>query len=474
MLSYRAGGTRLCDGLHRREWLRVGGLGAFGLSLGQLMHSRAAALDHDARLMRSFGRAKACIVLFMLGGPPQHETWDPKPSAPIEIRGPLGSIPTATPGLHVGELMPMTARLTDRIAVLRAMSTNDNAHSSSGYWMLTGRPHAPTNSENATPGAPNDWPCLAAMVRHLRGDRGSLPGAVRLPEEIWNTGRIVWPGQDAGWLGDAADPWLVTCDPAQPDFQVGDIALPSDVNAQRLMQRRHLLNSMNGRTVAERSSERLQAAPSRWSNFQNKAIDLLQSDSARRAFAIEQETEAVRERYGRNRFGQSVLLARRLVEAGVSLVQVNWTRWANDDNAAPAWDTHANNAKRCKEALMPPMDQAYSALINDLSERGMLDETLIVWMGEFGRSPKINAAGGRDHWGHVFSVALAGGGATGGVVYGQSDRHGGYPIEGRVEPQDLTATIFHLLGHMPETQMIDKVGRPLAISTGKVIEPIVG
>lgn len=472
MLSYRDSGTRLCDGMRRREWLRVGGLSAFGLSIGNLMAGRSGATDN--RLQSSFGRAKACIVLFMLGGPPQHETWDPKPLAPIEIRGPLGTIATATPGLQVGQCMPLTAKLTDRIAVLRAMSTNDNAHSSSGYWMLTGRPHAPTNSENATPGAPNDRPCLAAMVRHLRGDRGSLPGAVRLPEEIWNTGRIVWPGQDAGWLGDAADPWLVTCDPSQADFQVGDIALPADVSVQRLMQRQQLLQDMNGRGgLVSSPVSPLPAAQSRWSGFQHKAIELLQSESARQAFAIEQETATVRDRYGRNRFGQSVLLARRLVESGVSLVQVNWTRWPTDDNVAPAWDTHANNAKRCQEALMPPMDMAYSALIEDLTQRGMLDETLIVWMGEFGRSPKINAAGGRDHWGHVFSVALAGGGVQGGAVYGQSDRHGGYPIEGRVEPQDLSATIFHLLGYDPETQLMDQVGRPVALSNGKVIEAIV-
>ncbi|MCC6510862.1 MAG: DUF1501 domain-containing protein [Pirellulaceae bacterium] len=471
MLSYRDGGTRLCDGIRRREWLRIGGLSAFGLGLDNYLAVRSSAAD--AGLASSFGRAKACIVLFMLGGPPQHETWDPKPLAPTEIRGSFGTIPTATPGLRVGELMPLTARLTDRIAVLRAMSTNDNSHSSSGYWMLTGRPHAPTNSENARAGAPNDWPCMAAIMRHLRGDQGSLPGAVRLPEEIWNTGRIVWPGQDAGWLGDAADPWLVTCDPSQPDFQVGDISLPPDVDVQRLMQRRQLLDGMNARTIDAASTDQLPSVHSRWSGFQHKAIELLQSASAREAFAIDRETSAMRDRYGRNRFGQSVLLARRLVEAGVSLVQVNWTRWPTDTNMAPAWDTHAGNAKRCKEALMPPMDLAYSALIEDLSQRGMLDETLIVWMGEFGRSPKINAAGGRDHWGHVFSVALAGGGVQGGAVYGQSDRLGGYPIEGRAEPQDLSATIFHLLGYAPETQLIDKLGRPLAISTGKVIEPIV-
>ncbi len=477
MLSYRDGGTRLCDGIRRREWLRLGGLSAFGLGLNEWLAGRACA--RDASLPTSFGRAKACIVLFMLGGPPQHETWDPKPQAPAEIRGAFGAISTATPGLQVGQLMPLTARLTDRIAVLRAMSTGDNAHSSSGYWMLTGRPHAPTNSENATPGSPNDWPCMGAVVRHLKGDQGCMPGAIRLPEEIWNTGRIVWPGQDAGWLGDAADPWLVHCDPSQPDFQVGDIALPADVSVQRLLQRRQLLDGMNGQQNADAMAQSLikqaaakQAALARWSGYQQKAIELLQSQAARQAFAIEEETAATRERYGHNRFGQSVLLARRLVEAGVSLVQVNWTRWANDDNAAPAWDTHTKNAQRCKEALMPPMDLAYSALIEDLEQRGLLDETLIVWMGEFGRSPKINPAGGRDHWGHVFSVALAGGGVAGGSVFGQSDRQGGYPVDGRVDPSDLSATVFHLLGYAPETQLIDKLGRPLAISTGKVIESI--
>lgn len=468
MLSFRDQGARLCDGLKRREWLRVGGLSAFGLGMPHLLGAHAAAQTLPPIGASSFGRAKACIVLFMLGGPPQHETWDPKPLAPSEIRGELGSIRSATPGLHVGELMPKTARLTDRIAVLRAMATDDNAHSSSGYWMLTGYPHAPKNQENATPGAPNDWPCLAAVTRHLRGDRGSLPGAVRLPEEIWNTGHIVWPGQDAGWLGDAADPWLVTCDPSQVDYKVADIALQSDVTVQRLAERRALLARMNsGQPVPNMSM-----AQSRWSGLQDKALEMLQTGRAREAFALENETEAVRERYGRNRFGQSVLLARRLVEAGVSLVQVNWTRWPTDDGVAPAWDNHAKNTERLKTVLMPPMDLAYSALLEDLEQRGLLEETLVVWMGEFGRSPKHNAVGGRDHWGHVFSVALAGGGVQGGAVYGQSDRQGGYPIDGRVEPQDLTATIYHCLGYAPDTELRDRFGRPLAISKGRPIEAI--
>lgn len=468
MFSLLGRNTNLCGGLSRREWLRAGGLSAFGLTLSHLQHANATpAVKHRSDLGGSIGKAKRCIVLFMLGGPPQHETWDPKPDAPSEIRGDFGTIQTATSGYRVGELMPLTARLTERIAVLRAMATDDNAHSSSGYWMLTGRPHAPKGQENALPGAPNNWPSMASVVRHLKGEKASLPGAVRLPEEIWNTGRIVWPGQDAGWLGDHADPWLLTCDPNQEGFRVPDVSLPVEISPERFSHRTALRSLMNNKLQS------LASTPAhRWSNWQSKAIDLLQAVETQTAFALDKEPVATRERYGRNRFGQSVLLARRLVESGVSLVQVNWTRWEDDENVAPAWDTHAKNSQRLKNALMPPMDQAYSALLEDLERRGMLEDTLVVWMGEFGRSPKINAAGGRDHWGHVFSVALAGGGVRGGAVHGQSDRQGGFPLDGRVEPQDLAATVYHCLGFQPDTMLTDPFGRPLAISTGSPIQAI--
>jgi hypothetical protein len=467
MLSILDRPMRLCDGLSRREALRIGGLSALGLSLDGLWTGHAAASAPQSA-HASFGKAKACIVLFLLGGPPQHETWDPKPDAPAEVRGEFKPIASATPGLWVGELMPETAQRTDRIAVLRAMATDDNAHSSSGYWMLTGYPHQPKNSENPALGPPNNWPCLGAVVRRLAGDRGSLPAAVRLPEEIWNTGRIVWPGQDAGWLGHGADPWLLTCDPNSPEFHVPDMSLPAEVPPLRLDRRRTLLDAANRHFVALAQS----GAVERWTGLRQKAFDLLRSPAARKAFDLDQEPSEVRDRYGRNRFGQSVLLARRLIESGVSLVQVNWTRWEHDDMQAPAWDTHHSNSKRLKDDLMPPMDAAYSALLDDLDRRGLLAETLVVWMGEFGRTPKINARGGRDHWGHVFSVALAGGGVQGGRVLGASDRQGGYPIEGRLEPQDLTATIFHCLGISPEAMIHDPFGRPLAISKGKVIEAV--
>jgi hypothetical protein len=197
MLTIHDQGARLCDGYTRREWLRAGSLGAFGLSLPALLQSRPAHAA-AAGISRAFGKAKSCIVLFLMGGPPQHETWDPKPDAPVEIRGNLKPIQSAVPGLLVGELMPRTARLAEKCCVLRAVSTNDNAHSSSGYWMLTGQPHQPTNVENATPGAPNDWPCIGAVVRKLKPGNGLLPASVTIPEHIWNTGGIVWPGQNPG------------------------------------------------------------------------------------------------------------------------------------------------------------------------------------------------------------------------------------------------------------------------------------
>ena len=466
MLSIHCDDTRLCDGLTRREWMRVGSLGAFGLTLPTLNAAQAKPQPDGAG--PGFGQAKRCIVLFMLGGPPQHETWDPKPHAPAEVRGDLSPISSAVPGLALGELMPKTAQRADRVAVLRAVATDDNAHSASGYWMLTGRPHTPKNKENARAGPPNDDPCVAAMVRHLRGDSANLPGSVVLPEEIWNTGRIVWPGQNGGWLGHSADPWLLTCDPNKSDFRVPDIALPDDIPALRFDRRRSLLELVN--THLDQVSRG--GAVEHWSGLRQKAFELLGSAEARRAFAIDEEPAEVRERYGRNRFGQSVLLARRLIESGVSLVQVNWTRWEDDRAVAPAWDTHAGNTERLKTALMPPMDSAYSALLDDLDQRGLLDETLIVWIGEFGRTPKINARGGRDHWGHVYSAALAGGGIRAGVVHGESDRHGGFPVSGRVEPQDITATIFHCLGYRADTEIHDAFERPFAISTGRPIGQI--
>jgi hypothetical protein len=466
-------GSRLCDGLTRRDWLHVGSLGMLGLSLPALLGSSRAQAGHlegRADQERSFGRAKACILLALLGGPPQHETWDPKPDAPAEIRGPFKPIASSVPGLQVCELMPRVARLAHHCAVLRAVSTSDNAHSSSGYAMLTGQPHLPTNVENARPGAPNDWPCVGAVVNHLRRGQkggGGLPAAVTLPEHIWNTGNIPWPGQDGGWLGRIADPWLLHCEPAEPDFHPPALSLPAEVPPLRFDERRSLLQQVN------RHLDHLDRSPAGavFGDQSRQAFDLLRSPQARRAFDLDREPPAVRDRYGRTRFGQSCLLARRLVEAGVTLVQVNWTRLKNVANEG-TWDTHGKNAESLKNPLMPMMDQSYSALLEDLKERGLLEETLVVWLGEFGRTPRHNGAAGRDHWGSVFSIALAGGGVRGGVVHGASDRQGAFPKEGRVLPQDLTATVFHCLGHRPDTEIRNALARPVPISRGEVIRQV--
>ena len=454
--------------LNRRDAIQLGGTSALGMTLSGLLSRQSVGTELTGQ-GPSFGKAKSVIVLFLLGGPPQHETWDPKPDAPAEIRGDLKPIASAQPGFQVGELMPKTAALVNDLAVIRSMSTHDNAHSASGYWMLTGVPHTPRNKEtDGKGGAPNDWPCLGAQVRHVLGDRGRLPGAITLPENIWNTGMINWSGQNAGWLGPQADPWMLMCDPNSTDFKVPDLALRDGDTPLRVKLRGDLLRQFNGK-LAE--LDRI-GVVERWTRYQQRALEMLSSPAARKAFAIQEEDSKLRDAYGRNRFGQSVLMARRMVEAGVRLVQVNWTRWKHDTAVAPAWDTHAGNTPRLKKDLMPQMDAAYSTLLTDLKDRGMLDDTLVVWMGEFGRTPKINKRGGRDHWGHVYSMALAGAGVQKGVLYGASDSIGGYPTRDRHEPQDLLATIFHCLGVNPGMEIHDREGRPTVLSRGEPIQAV--
>jgi hypothetical protein len=463
MLRIDDRGTSLCDGLTRREWLRIGGLGMGGLTLPTLLRARLA---QAATLPPTRGRARSCIVLFFLGGPPQHETWDPKPLAPAEIRGPLNPIASAIPGVHVGELMPRTAGQLDKICVLRAVTTNDNAHSASGYYMTTGVPHQPMNAENARVGAPNDWPCLGALVRRVLPGDGRLPAAITLPEQSANDGNLTWPGQDAGFLGRAADPWLLTCTPEAADFQVPGLGLPPDISGGRFEGRTSLLERVDRGLDGLANSAELGLFDAQ----QRQALELIAGSQARRAFNLREEPARLRDRYGRTRFGQSCLLARRLVEAGVPLVRVNWTRVAGALNNGH-WDTHSRNADALRQ-LMPIMDQTYSALLEDLAQRGLLDETLVVWMAEFGRTPRLNGAAGRDHWGSVFSVALAGGGIRGGMVHGASDSIAAYPRDGRVLPQDLLATIFHCLGIRSETEYRDAQGRPLPLTRGEVVRQI--
>lgn len=458
----------LCDRISRRQLLRIGGLNMLGLSLPALLRAdaaRAATVASDP----TFGRAKNIIYLWLQGGPPQHETFDPKPDAPLEIRGPFQPISTNVPGIQFCELLPRAARIADKLAVVRSMSTDDNTHDTSGYWVLTGEKYP---SGSAREIKPTDWPYFGSVVKMLKpSERVPALSSVWIPDIMRLNDNVRPAGQTGGFLGAQWDPDRFIGDPSADNYQVEGLGLQDDISPLRLQSRLALFDQV-GRHLdnVERSG-----AVRNFDEIRQAAFGLLTSGQAREAFHVRQEPDAVRERYGKNRWGQCVLLARRLVEAGVRLVHVGWPRDPGDtavDN--PLWDTHAQNADRLQDVLCPMFDVGYSALIEDLDQRGLLDETLVVAIAEFGRTPKINSYGGRDHWGHVFSFVLAGAGIRGGQVYGSSDKTGGFPASHRVQPQELTATIFHLLGIGHEATFRDRTGRPLPVSKGEPLWTLLG
>ena len=460
-----------CSGpVSRRGFLEVGGMSLLGFGLGGLLEARGANALPAGKGGGTFGKAKSCIILFLCGGPPQHETFDPKPDAPLEIRGTFRSIPTKVPGLHLCETLPHTARVTDRMAIIRSMTTDINAHSTSGAFMLTGYV-PPTKTENV-PAGPQDWPSIASVVGALKPSERSPLSSVVLPEKIQNDGNIVWPGQDGGFMGGAWHPMLMKCDPATLPVRIEGMSMAEGMTHARLSERFDLLTQMDAQFQAAARS----GAVAEFGHMRQKAFDLLHSDASRAAFALERESLALRAAYGEHKFGQSVLLARRLVEAGTRLVQVNWPReGVKEVGGSPLWDTHSNNAGRVRDVLCPQFDRTYATLIEDLAARGLLDETLVVVMGEFGRSPKINGTGGRDHWGSVFSVALAGAGIGGGQIIGESDRIGAMPAVRPVRPPDLAATIFHLLGIASSAEFLDPIGRPRSVTdNGQPLRELIG
>lgn len=444
----------------RRELVRVGGLGALGLSLGDLGGSKASAAVPPVA-----AKARSCIVLFLSGGPPQHETFDPKPHAPVEIRGDFHPTATSVPGVQFCELLPRVAAQAHRLCVIRSMTTGIHSHSTSGCFMLTG--HPPTSMAENVPASAEDWPSIAATVGALRPSDRSPLASVVVPERIVNNPAIPWPGQNGGFMGARWHPHILHCDPSAERIRIEGLTPVDGLTSVRLSGRQDLLGELDGHFRSIASS----AAVQELDRMQHEAFSLLQSGATREAIQIEREPAAVRDAYGRTKFGQSVLLARRLVEAGVRLVQVNYPREPGDTTSNnPLWDTHVRNSERLKDVLCPQFDTAFSALLDDLAGRGLLEETLVVVMGEFGRTPTINRSGGRDHWGNVFSVALAGGGVPGGIVIGASDDKGAMPTERPVRPPDLAATIFRLLGIPPGHEFRDSLDRPRPITYGG--EPI--
>ncbi len=458
----------LATRVSRREWLRVGGLSAIGLSLPALLgasgHAPAApTLAND--LGSTFGRAKNCIFLWLQGGPPQHETFDPKPDAPVEIRGLFKPIATNVPGIRFCELLPRTAGHADKLAVVRSLSTRDDNHDVSGYWLLTGYPYGPGSARQIKP---SDWPYFGSVVKMLKPSE-KLPAltSVWIPDVMRLNDNVTPAGQTAGFLGKQWEPTRFVGDPAVPDYHIEGLGLTGDLTRVRVDGRRELLSGLDRSFSKAGRSEAVET----WDRLSHHALDLVTSGKARAAFDLRRETDKTRDRYGRYTWGQSCLLARRLIEAGVRLVHVNWARDPGDsavDN--PLWDTHAQNADRLQDSLCPMFDVTFDALMTDLADRGLLAETLVVVIGEFGRTPKINKQGGRDHWGHVFSTALAGAGIRGGQVIGASDKNGAYPASDPIRGGDFTATIFHLLGIDPNGMFRDKANRPHPITKG---EPIV-
>lgn len=436
-------------GVTRRDFLHVGGLLPMGLGIADVFALQAAAAGRHAKPIA--GKAKSCILIWLDGGPSHLETFDLKPDAPKEVRGPFQSIATAVPGIDIGDLLPETGKRMKDVAVIRSMTSPLGEHNFGTHYLMTGYKPTPVL----------EYPSFGSVVAHLRRQNGVLPGNVAVPNFRVGGGRL----SGNGYLPQGTQPFSLgkertkTGDPAQQGFRVRDLDFYPGVTATRVRRRQDFLRALDGVERAADSSGKMPAG-----EFE-QAYRLITSKDAKQAFDLSAEKEKTRNRYGRRTIGQSCLLARRLVERGVPFVTVN----------NRGWDTHNDLYTRLKEGytgakkpvgLIPSLDLAFSALIEDLSERGLLDETLIVVMGEFGRTPKLNTQGGRDHWPRVFSVALAGGGIRGGQVVGESDAVGESPKRRPITPADLACTIYRALGIDPALELKTADGRPVRINQG--------
>jgi hypothetical protein len=453
----------------RRTFLQAGGLSALGLTLPQVLAARAATAKPNSVVPAP--SAKACILLYMLGGPPQQETFDLKPEAPDSARSLFKPIDTNVPGTQICELLPDLARQADKLAIVRSVYHGGNAlfHGAGVHYSLTGWPNFPREGEPFLDR--RDHPAMGAVINQLRPSQHGLPASVQLPMWITQDGpKREWAGQHAGFLGAKYDPFVMDYgylrlntdfNAARPE---GDAMLPGtlpagfvlrdDVGRARLEKRLALQQIVGRSSIGEGTP-----LARDWTKHHSQALDVLGTSSTWNAFAIDSESAALRAKYGDDRLGRSCLVARRLVEAGVTLVTVIFG----------GWDTHSHHLEHTRDRLLPPMNRAFAALLEDLAERGMLDSTLIAWMGEFGRTPAMNGSNpaGRDHWGRVYSTVLAGGGVRGGQVYGRSDNLAGEPKDNPVHISDFVATIYHALGYGAETQVVDPLNRPHYIVGGR-------
>jgi uncharacterized protein (DUF1501 family) len=444
MLDLHTGKSTDCTGLSRRQFLRVGGLSALGLSLPHFLRLQQAAAAAGNPAKKSVN----CILMWMQGGPSHHETFDPKPDAPAEIRGEFSTVPTTLPGIRISEHLPLLAKQTDKYSIIRGHDPKNGSHGIADHLMMTGHKFNP-----ALP-----FPCYGSVVAKERGYKDGMFPFVQLGRNIDRR----FNGGIAGFLGDEFNAFEVHDDPNAPRFQVRDLSLGSDAERARMERRYAMLSEMD--RYQKQVEERAQAVKAR-DSFYEKAHGLITSPAAKRAFDLEQEPDRMRDFYGRTTFGQSCLLARRLIEAGVHFVTVT----------SGGWDTHQNNFRSLKERLLPPLDRGYSALLQDLHSRGLLDSTLVVWFGDFGRTPKINPSAGRDHWATAGVACMGGGGVKTGEVVGATNALGEFVIDNPVTPQDLAATIYHALGIPLHTWYRAQDGRPIElVPEGKPIRQLVG
>lgn len=442
MFDVTTGTTSDCSGYSRRDFLRVGGLASLGLSLPGFLRLRAAREKKPARRT-----AVNCILMWMQGGPSHHETFDPKPDAPAEVRGEFGTVPTTLPGVRIAEHLPLLARQTDKYSIIRGHDPKNGSHGTADHLMMSGRPF----------NASLPFPCYGSVIARERGYKNGMLPFVQLGKNIDRR----FNGGIAGILGDEYNPFEVEDNPNLPAFQVRDLALP-DAERKKLERRYNVLEALDEyQKDVEETSPVLKARDA----FYEKAHALITSPAAKRAFALDQEPERVRDRYGRTPFGQSCLLARRLVESGVHFVTVT----------DGGWDTHQNNFKALKERKLPPLDRGYSALLQDLHDRGLLDNTLVVWFGDFGRTPKINPSAGRDHWATAGVACMGGGGVKTGQVVGATNALGEFVTDNPVTPQDLAATVYHTLGVPLDRWYRTRDGRPIElVPEGKPVKQLVG
>ena len=445
----------------RRHAIKVGGMGLLGLSLPGLL--RAEALAAAAPKIKA--RAKSVIFLFQWGGPSHIDMFDMKPDAPEGIRGPYRPIGSKADGIQVSEKLPRTAKIMDRVTLIRSMTHNMKNHNSAGYYALTG--HAPATDDQRLRDSLDLFPGYASMVDKLAPSSGEMPTAVSYPYVIQDGS--VTPGQHASFLGKSHDPFLVLQDPNSPGFALPELTLPQGLTIDRMHARRELQQLVDAQARLMDFSDQARGMD----GYYDRALGMLQSPKLREAFNLSAEPDKVRDAYGRNPYGQSCLLARRLVEAGTKFVTVYFSDSIGGQKTTEGgWDTHGFNNTRMfpiiEQRHLPITEQSLPTLLTDLEDRGLLKDTLVVWMGEFGRTPTINKNVSRDHWPQCYTALLAGGGVKRGYVHGASDKTGSYPAEDPVKPDDLAATIYHALGIDPHTQLQTAGGRPVAASEGKV------